>query len=268
MRQLLPALTLLAALAFPVAAHAQLSGYGGGGHGGGCQSGGCGGGGGHGGGGYGGGGHGGGCDTGGCGGGGGHGGGGSVNIDINVSGRASAASDAYASAYARSYAYAAQSDVYGGSQSQSIAYGSAFAGGGYSAGNGCASACGVIPVGTTYAPYGPGGPYVTYTVIQSRVVSRESYYQDTSYGRGHESGYSRDCRQTCDASSRRGEYVRGYHDGYQTGFSDYGYSQDCTSCEITPAPAQQPPYQPEADPYYFPSLPEQGCYRGGSGECG
>lgn len=196
MRQLLPALALLAAAAFPVAAHAQLAGYGGGGHGGG----------------------GGGCQAGGCG---------------------------------------------GGSQSQSIAYGSSFAGGGgYGGGYGCASPCGVTPVGYTVAPYGPGGPFITYTVIDSRRISREAHYESASYGYPGGQGGGYDCVQTCEVETTGGDH--GYGTGYQTGYS----SQDCTDCYVPREPAPLPPYQPQADPYYVPSYPEQGCYRGGSGECG
>lgn len=274
MTRLFPAVAFLALLAAPMAAHAQLAGYGGGGHGGGggCQSGGCGGGGHTGGGchtGCGGGGHGG----GGHGGGGHHGGGGrgggDINININASSRAYAASDAYASSYSRSSAYAAQSDYYGGSQSQSIAYGSAFAGGGYGNGYGCTSACGVVPVGYTVAPYGPGGPFVTYTVIESRSYRREYSREEVRYrssdgddgGYRHDDGYARE-------DHSRGDYVRGYHNGYQTGYSDSYYSRDC-DCYVQPQPlAPLPPVMPEREPVYVPSEPQSGCYRGGSGECG
>ncbi|HRH20750.1 MAG TPA: hypothetical protein PLE81_08955, partial [Brevundimonas sp.] len=205
------------------------------------------GGGGHGGGGHGGGGH----------------GGGNINVGVNISNQASAYSNAYASAYSRSYGYAAQGDVYGGSQSQSIAYGSSFAGGGgYGGGYGCASPCGVTPVGYTVAPYGPGGPFITYTVIDSRRISREAHYESASYGYPGGQGGGYDCVQTCEVETTGGDH--GYGTGYQTGYS----SQDCTDCYVPREPAPLPPYQPQADPYYVPSYPEQGCYRGGSGECG
>lgn len=303
MSKLLSAFALILFLAAPAVAHAQLSGYGGGGHGGGGHGGGGYGGGGHGGGGHGGGGHGGGggCSHGGCGGGGGHGGGGhggggrggDVNIGINISNHASAyaASSAYAAASARGSAYAAQSGFYGGSQSQSIAYGSSFAmGGGYGYGGGCGSSC---LGGHVYAPYGPGGPYVTYTVIDSRSYRREYAREESSYGYSDTSGYAYEgghgyeCRsdsryarrEDCDGysydSRERGDYVRAYDEGYRSGYSDSYYSRDC-DCQVdrsppvyeAPPPPPPPAYQPEADPYYFPSEPQGGCYRGGSGECG
>lgn len=294
MRQLLPALALFAVAAFPVAAHAELSGfnggdrggggsYGGGGGGGGCNTG-CGGGGGHGGG-HGGGGHGGGGHGGGHGGG---RGGGDVNIDINVSSRSSASAEAYAAASSRAYGYAAQSDFYGGSQSQSIAYGSAFAGGGgYGYGASCASPCGVTPVGYTVAPYGPGGPFVTYTVVDSRSYHREysreevSHRYSDSYGRRSEGGRRYECSYdsrydqaaNCDQDVRedrsRGDYVQAFHDGYQTGYSDGYYSRDCDCYVQQEPPAPPPPPVTQApDAYYGPTEPDRGCYRGGSGECG
>ena len=278
MTKLLPAFALIAFLAAPVAAHAQLSGYAGGGYGGG----------GHGGGGYGGGGHGGGGHGGGGHGGGGHGGGdrGNVNIGINISNHASAyaASSAYAAASARGSAYAAQSGFYGGSQSESVAYGSAFAmGGGYGyGGGGCANSC---LGGHVYAPYGPGGPYVTYTVIDSRSYRREeaSYGYSDSSGYAYEGGHGYACRsdsrrasgEDCDSyshdSRERGDYVRAYDQGYRAGYTDSYYSRDC-DCQVDRTPplyeAPPPTYQPEADPYYFPSEPQVSCYQARSGECG
>ena len=128
-------------------------------------------------------------------------------------------------------------------------------------------------------------------MIDSRSYRREyareeaSYGYSDSYGREHHGGYAYECsydsrdrrREECDGyeDRSRGDYVQAYDAGYQSGYSDGYYSRDC-DCYVREEPAYEPPpppppptrYEPAQDPYYFPSEPEQGCYRGGSGECG
>ena len=123
----------------------------------------------------------------------------------------------------------------------------------------------MIPVGTTYAPYGPGGPFVTYTVIESRSYRREYSREEAYAGYGYEGGYSYE--RGGGGGGYRYEERGGYEGGYDRGCDCYRERE----ADYPPPPPPPPPppahYEPQQDPYYFPSEPDS-CYRGGSGECG